>query len=264
MTQYELVYKVYNENIEEITYRIKNSKFPTTFKILGNFLSKIQDLENGLEKLHIDNNFYTSQCLIRVLYEHYLVAYYIWTRCRVEVTDDCAIDYEQYYAIYEMIKQENYNAKLDKTYDPKQTPLQNFLIKAPEFNVPEDPLTEDNVLDINKRANKFDIRYILRYLMEELDANDHFQSLHFLMLDVCKKYNKASSYVHGGRMAELEAFENTPPVDKIKIMKDNLSFAKIYSYQIADFIMMLLLSEDTSFIKTYQPIYDFLQAQEKK
>ena len=95
-------------------------------------------------------------------------------------------------------------------------------------------------------------------MQDSLDPNDYFKSLHVLVHDVCKKYNKTSSYVHGGRMAELEAFENTPPIDKSKILNDNVEFAKIFSYQILDFIMMLLLLEDKSFIKTYQPIYDFI------
>jgi hypothetical protein len=258
MTQYELVHRVYSENTNEIDERIGKSKFPVTFQVLKLFSLKINDILKSLQSIEANQSFYSSQGLTRILYEHYLVAYFIWTKCRVDDNDECAIDYKQYYAIYEMIKQQNYNSKLDKSYDLTKTPLQNFLIKVPELDDPDNPLNQDNFTDINTRANKFDIRKILQYMQDSLDPNDYFKSLHVLVHDVCKKYNKTSSYVHGGRMAELEAFENTPPIDKSKILNDNVEFAKIFSYQILDFIMMLLLLEDKSFIKTYQPIYDFI------
>lgn len=261
MTQYELVHKIYSENILEIDERIGKSKFPITFKVLKNFSLKIDDILKSLESIEINQGFYSSQGLTRILYEHYLVAYYIWTKCRVDNSDECAIDYYQYYAIYEMIKQQNYNSKLDKSYDATKTPLQNFLIKVPEFDDPVDPLNQENFIDINTRANKFDIRKILQYMVDDLDPNEHFKSLHVLVHDICKKYNKTSSYVHGGRMAELEAFENTPVIDKAKLLKENVDFAKIFSYQMLDFMMMLLLSEDQTFIKVYQPVYDFVKAQ---
>jgi hypothetical protein len=261
MIQYEIVHKVYSENTLEIEERIGKSKFPVTFKVLKNFALKIDDILKSLESIEVNQSFYSSQALTRILYEHYLVAYYIWTKCRVDNSDECAIDYNQYYAIYEMIKQQNYNSKLDKSYDATKTPLQNFLIKVPEFDDPVDPLSQDNFIDINTRANKFDIRKILQYMVDDLDPNEHFKSLHVLVHDICKKYNKTSSYVHGGRMAELEAFENTPVVDKAKLLKENVDFAKIFSYQMLDFIMMLLLSEDPTFITVYQPVYDFVKAQ---
>jgi hypothetical protein len=264
MVQFELVHKTYSENIEEINERISKSKYPITFKVLQSFALKIDDILKSLESLETNQSFYSSQGLTRILYEHYLVAYYVWTKCRVDNNDECATDYNQYYAIYEMIKQENYNSKLDKSYDPTKTPLQNFLVKVPEFDDPVDPLNQENFIDINTRANKFDIRKILQYMTDDLDPNDHFKSLHVLVHDVCKKYNKISSYVHGGRMAELEAFENIPPVDKGKIMRDNVEFGRIFSHQMRDFIMMLLLAEDPSFIKTYQPIYDFVKNSTKK
>ena len=257
--QYELVNRVYSENIAEIDERIGKSSFPITIQVLRSFSMKLADILKSLENSEATLNFYASQCLTRVLYEHYLVAFYIWTKCRVDKNDESAIDYIKYYAIYEMMKQENYNSKLDKSYDQSKSALQNFLIKVPEFNDPVDPLNEANVTDINTRANKFDIRKILLYLRDELDPSEYFQKLHFLIHDVCRRYNKISSYVHGGRMAELEAFENTPPVDKAKILRDNVDFAKIFSYQVLDFIMMMLLSEDITFLKTYHPIYDHVK-----
>ena len=160
-----------------------------------------------------------------------------------------------------MMKQENYNAKLDKSFDSTKTALQNFLIKAPEFNDPSDPLTEVDIKDYNKRANGFDIRNIFKYLQNDLDESDEFKSINVLVHHVCKRYNKIFSYVHGGRMADLETFENTPPVDKVKILKENVEFGEIFSRQILSFIMLLLIYEDQSFLETFKPIYEFMNNQ---
>ena len=257
MTQYELVNKVYFDNEPEINKRVALSKFPETYRTLKAFHFKTNDFLTSLIQMEQNENFYSSQCLSRVLYEHFLVAYFIWTRTRVEQNDECAIDYTQHYATYEMIKQENYNSKLDKSYDSKKSPLENFLLKAPEFNDPIDPLNQANIDDINKRANKFDVRNILKYLENELDPKDEFKSIQTIVLEICKGYNKLSSYVHGGRTAELATLEDTPRTDKAKVLKDNVEWAKFFNYEILTFIMLLLIAENKSFMKFYQPIYDF-------
>lgn len=261
MTYYELVYKTYSENFEDISKRIAKSKFPITHDVLNKFSKKVDDLSKSLKCIEEIQCYYSSQALTRILYEHYLVAYYIWTKCRIDNSDECALDYNQSYAIYEMMKQENYNSRLDLSYIKGKTALENFLIKAPEFNDANAPLTPANVEDINERANKFDIRKIFKYLENDLDENDDFKAINVLVHDVCKKYNKISSYVHGGRIADLETFENTPPVDKVKILKENVEFGQIFSRQILSFIMLLLIYEDKSFLKTFRPIYEFMNNQ---
>ncbi|RYX81613.1 hypothetical protein EON73_04725 [bacterium] len=264
MTYYDLVFKVYSENIDNISKRIEKSKFPITFEVLKKFLTKIDDIFKSLEILEGIQCYYSSQALTRILYEHYLVAYYIWTKCRVNDSDECATDYNQYYAFYEMMKQENYNAKLDRSYDSTKSPLQNFLIKAPEFDDHSDPLTEADVIDYNRRANQFDIRHIFRYLQNDLDEQDDFKSINVLVHDVCKRYNKISSYVHGGRLADLETFENTPANDKYKVLKENLEFGRIFSRQLRSFIMLLIIKEDKSFLEIFRPIYDFMIAHDER
>jgi hypothetical protein len=263
MTQFELVHKVYKDNLQKIEELIQKSKYPKTFQVLKNFYGKIYDLMKSLEEIEKIQGFYASQALSRILYEHFLVAYYIWTKCRIDKNDSCGSDYIDYYPIYEMMKRENYNAKLDKSYDSTKTPLQNFLIAAPEFNDMGDPITEADVLDINKRTNKFDIRNILKYMQDELDSNDAFKSLHGLVHDVCRRYNTISTYVHGGRLAELQTFENTPVTDKGKVLNDNTTMANIFSYQLLSLTILLTATESEEGFKIYQPIYDFIEAKHK-
>jgi hypothetical protein len=217
----------------------------------------------SLEEIEKIQCFYSSQALSRILYEHFLIAYYILTKCRIDNNDSCGSDYIDYYPIYEMMKRENYNAKLDKSYDATKTPLQNFLIAAPEFDGMADPITEADVLDMNKRANKFDIRNILKYMQDDLDPNDAFKSLHGLVHDVCRRYNAISSYVHGGRLAELQTFENSPVTDKAKVMSDNTALANIFCYQLLSLTILLIATENQEGFEIYKPIYDFMETKHK-
>lgn len=260
MDQSELVYKVYNENIDKIEELINQSKYPKTFQALKNFYYKIDDIKKSLIEIEKINSFYTSQALSRILYEHFLVAYYIWTKCRIDKDDSCAIDYLEYYPLFELMKRDNYNAKLENRYDSKKSPLQNFLNSNPEFNDTLNPITEEDVIDINHRANKFDIRVILKYMQNDLDPNDKFKSLHVIIHDVCKRYNAISSYVHGGRLADLQTFENSPITDKLKITRENTQYADVFCYQLLSLVILLIASENEEGIKIYKPIYDFMNS----
>lgn len=256
MTKYELVNKVYNDNLDEINQLIAKSKFQKTFIVLRNFVSKIEDLRRALESLENIQSFYASQCLVRVLNEHFLVAFYIWNRARIENNDDCATDFVDYYPIFEFIKRENFNSKLDKSYDHKKTPLENFFDKVPEL---KSKITETEFHNINRRANKFDIRIILKFMQDELNNDDAYKPLEKLVLNDCKQYNVTSSYIHGGRLAEKQTFENIPPIDKKKVMRENSETAKIYSYQTLSFILLLLIIENPDFSEKYQPIISFIE-----
>lgn len=261
MTRFDFVHKVYNDNSEKIEELIQKSKYPKTFQLLKNLYSIIDDMRKALEAIDRIQGFYASQCLSRILNEHFLVAYYIWTKCRIEKDDSCGSDYIDYYPIYEVMKRENYNARLDKTYDAAKSPLANFLIANPEFHDRDDSITEADVLDINKRINKFDIKNILKYMQNELEPDDAFKSLQALVHDVCRKYNITSSYVHGGRLAQLQTFENSPVTDKAKVLSDNTSMATIFCYQLLSLTILMISTEDGQAFEIYKPIYDLIQAE---
>jgi hypothetical protein len=253
--QYELVTSIYVQNSQQIDELISKSKFPMAFECLKNFSFKLEEMKRSLEALESIEAFYSSQSLSRILHEHFLVAFYIWTKCRVEDSDECAEDYMRYYPLFELIKRDNYNSKLDKTYDTKITPLQNFLSKNPDFQA---EITEEDVLDINKRANKFDIRNILKFMQEDLDEMDAFKSFRLMIANVCKEYNVTSSYVHGGRIADMQTFDNVPVTRKEKVTAKNSGMAKVYACHILSFIMLLLIKEFPEFANTYRPVIDLI------
>jgi hypothetical protein len=255
MTQYDLVTKIYNDNQDRINRLIDKSKFKRTFGVLITFHSKIEDLKKGLESSESHGAFYSSQCLERILFEHFLVVFYIWNKARIEMIDDCASDYLDYYPMYEMIRFENANSKLDKSYDSSKTPLENFFNKAPEF---KGDVSEEDFTDLTKKAKQFTVSDILDFMRDKLKANDPYEHLKGIILQDCKKYNRTSSYIHGGRLAEKQVFENTPPTDKKNVMKDNSKTAELYSHQTLSFIMLLLIEENPDFLPIYQPVLDLI------
>jgi len=256
MNQYSLVYKIYNDNIDLVNEIIEKSNLPHTFKALKNFHSKIEELTSSLECIAVNNSFYSSQCLTRVLIEHFIVGYYIFTKCRIDESDECGEDYYQYYTIYETMKQENYNSKLDKSYNQRISPLENFFLKVPEFSAQD--VSQSDFEEINRRSNKFDIRKVLKFFQEDLDESDFYKETQEVLISKCREYNKLSSFVHGGPTAELVTFNNSPIIDKEMVMKENIEFGKVMSYQILTYIMTLLVIEDKRFIEKYTPLHEFI------
>jgi Family of unknown function (DUF5677) len=254
ITQGRLVNKIFEDNQATIEEGISKSKYPFAFKALLGFSKKIKELSDSVEDISSKNNFYSSQVMTRIVIEHFIVAYYIWTKSRIEKNDECAKEYYAYYGMQELIKQDTYNAKLDKTYNAKITQLQNFIQKDPEFS----EMTEDDIKEINTKANKFDIKKIFAYLRDELNDNDSFKSIHLVILDFCKIYNRLSSYVHGGPTAELQTYENMPQTDYAKILNENIDNSRMAAFQIKSFIILLLINEDLKYMPIYQPIMNFI------
>lgn len=255
IAQSEIVNDTYQKSIAVINERIGKSQFPYTFKLLTRFISKTDQLLKSLVGSKNEELFYSSQGLTRILIEHFIVAYYVWTKCRVDKSDDCALSYYGYYGLQELIKQENYNSKLDKSYDPQKTPLENFKAKDDSFN----DVSEADILDVNKKANQFDIRHILKYLQDELHVDDEFKSIHVIFLDFCKQYNKLSSFVHGGPTAEHQTFENKPPIDIGKVIENNIGKGIMVNFEIKTFVFLLLIEEDVAYFDIYEPIFSFIQ-----
>ncbi len=256
MTQSELVNRIFNDNAELINQRIEKSKFPMTFKLLNRFDKKSKSFLNSIQEAARQDNFYVSQILTRVVIEHFLVAYYVWTKARKDEDDECATEYYSFYGLQELMKQDNYNSKLDKTYDNKKTPLQNAASNDSEtFG----GITEEDILDLNQRANKFDIRKILVYLKDELDIDDEFKDLHPIILDFCKKYNRLSSFVHGGPISEFQTYENRPKTDYNKVIQSNIDNADLINFEIKTFVMLLLMLENTDYFDIYKPIFEFVE-----
>jgi len=92
-----------------------------------------------------------------------------------------------------------------------------------ELNNPDDPMTQTNLDEINKIGNQLDVRNILKYF-EGLPKDEPYKVFKEIAMDACKRYNNLSSYIHGERLAELEAIENIPVTNKINVMAEALDF----------------------------------------
>ena len=258
MTHEQLVDKAFLENIGLINSHIKTSRFPLTFTILLNFNSKFIGFEKAIGALKTIDTFYVNQGLTRLMLEHYLVSFYIWIMARINDNDQCAYDYQYYYLIFEKLKQSNYNSKLDKSYDSTRKPLDNFLNIFPQY---QGKIDEDGLRDLNTRANKFDVRKILKFMQDELTYTDFYKDHEQLVHSACIAYNNLSSFVHGGRFADFQTFENLSLVNKLERIDENNLFSKFFLREIKSWIFLLLCIEDRKFLKVYQPVTDFLRNQ---
>jgi len=157
--------------------------------------------------------------------EHFLVVSHVWNRARIEESNTCVSEYNLGYLTYEVFKQTNYNSMLEKKSEKGKPQLQKILETDifSELNNPDDPMTQTNLDEINKIGNQLDVRNILKYF-EGLPKDEPYKVFKEIAMDACKRYNNLSSYIHGERLAELEAIENIPVTNKINVMAEALDF----------------------------------------
>src|SRR5690606_11769972 len=110
-----------------------------------------------------DCNFYSSQVLLRVLLEHYLVGYYMYFKTTSDKNDRIGDEYYDEYLKSEIIKRENYYFKLDTIKNnPKHENIQGYLEKYGVFN----DMKQKQIDIIHQKASQFDIKKIIKYLFE--------------------------------------------------------------------------------------------------
>jgi hypothetical protein len=254
---YNFVDSFYYKNLESIIKYCSDSKYSETLTLLDKFILKLSEFYNSQLLIIENRNYYTCQSLFRINIEHFLTVSFIWNRTIIEESNLCAEEYNLGYLAYEVFKQTNYNKMLDSNTEKGKTQLQKILETDifKELNNPEDPLTEKNLVEINNIGNQFDVRNILKYY-NNLPQNVSTIAYGIITLDACKRYNNLSSYVHGGRLADLEAYENTPIIDKTKVMNELLGLSKLFKSIVKDYKMIILYLEFESFEKLYKEVLD--------
>jgi hypothetical protein len=235
-TRYELTKSVFDDYFIEIEQLVKNSSFPNTAKALLRFVRKIEEIKNGLSFMVNEKNLYTASILLRCLFEHEIVAYYIWTKYRIENNDACGTHYYIDYFVSEQFKRERYNLSLEgisKNLETKQN-LESLKIKLPFL---EDASQKD-IEKISTIAYQFDIRDIAKYLHKEVPKTDSYSEVNQkVILNALFEYNQLSSFVHGGPTSEYTVFEKYS-VDEIET---NLVSIKDFAYTGSGLIMELLI-----------------------
>lgn len=255
MEHYKFIEKIYDDKIEIINAHSLESKYSDTINLLDNFIEKLSDLSCSLLLITQHSNFYSSQALSRVIFEHFLVVSYVWNRARIEESNTCANEYNFGYLSYEVFKQTNYNSMLERKNEKAKSQLQKILETEifSELNNPKDSMSQTNLDEINKIGNQFDVRNILKYF-EGLPEDEPYKVFTAIAMDACIRYNNLSSYIHGGRLAELEALDDIPLIDKSKLMKEAFGFSELFKCIVKDYKMILLYLEFDSFSEVYNLI----------
>ncbi|NBG65506.1 hypothetical protein [Acidiluteibacter ferrifornacis] len=192
----------FSKNIEKIEKDTQSSNFPNTAKALFQNIRKLEQISKG--SYSINDNFYSSKILQRVAIELYLVGHYIYVRTSKDKSDEVGEDYYKYYYCQEGFKRENYNAMTqDSITNVKgERGLARLIQNHPEFSFMKDA----DYIEINRKANLFDIKKIISALNNEYNNSD-FSDLHNFMTKLTEIYNETSSYIHGGPIAESEFLE---------------------------------------------------------
>ncbi len=224
--EYQLIYNTFNQLRHEIENDINNSKFPKTGKALLIFTDKIDEISKTLTPEI--TNFYTSQVLTRVIFEHYLVSDYLYTRSKLDLSDNVGQEYYKEYLCGEFFKRFSYSKQVDQIIDnnpEKKTQLEIIKESLPEF----EDLTNAELQRIFEIKNSFyDLKKIGKYLIKSETEKYSIANFNKAKLDLIKRYSDLSSYVHGGPLAERD-FMTLDIQKKEEIVKENVDWSKLAS-----------------------------------
>ena len=259
LKEYEIAKEIFLKDSETILSDILSSKFAKSNKALYYLNLKIDNFLFSIEMMKAEN-YYSSQALLRLIFEHYLVGYYIWTKTRLENNDQCGEEYYIDYSVSEFFKRTSYNLKIDsiKNNTTKIDLLSHFRKEYPKYKA----ITQDDLDSIHRKASQFDVRQILNYTLNKTPTDDFFSNANKVYDHFLKEYNNLSSFVHGGPLAENETYHNSPKIDKDQKISDNIEWAKTSSRLMKFYILTLLLDEKkyhAYYKELMKPLIDYIR-----
>ena len=89
--QYEIITNLFSGLKDKIKVDMENTPYPYTSKALFYGAKKIDGQLQAVFHANDNGHHYVASILFRTIFEHFLVSYYIATKCRVEQNDDAAI-----------------------------------------------------------------------------------------------------------------------------------------------------------------------------
>lgn len=238
----------------EINIDIQNSKYPISNKCLMRSSKKIDFILKGI--IDAKESFYLSQILTRVLFEHFLIGHYIWTKLRIDENDNVGNEFMNEYFVSEAFKRENYDFNIEdiKSNKKEKNDIERVKLKYPELK----ELEQSGLNNIHQIANQFDIRKIGNYLINHIPTEDAFKDIHLLMLDFLNNYNYLSSYIHGGVYSEMETFDNLGEINKEQACRDNIDWGEIASKLTKRYVISSLAIEYPSkYMEVWKQIIEF-------
>ena len=226
--QYNRITETFNRLRSVIENDIPKSEYENSLKALLRCSDKIDELGVITQLKQI--NFYTSQVLMRVIFEHYLVSDYIFTRSYKDKSDDVGEEYYKHYYCAEFFKRKSYSVQVDEIAEgkkQKRSSLEIIKENHPEF----EDLSENDFAEINRIKNTFyDLKKIGEYLITSESEKNSVQDFNKAKLDLIKRYSDLSSYVHGGPIAEQD-YLSKDEKETDQIIDENRSWYKIASKQ---------------------------------
>lgn len=207
---------IFNEYLSDIEKRIENHSYSKSMLTIYSKVLQIELIKKSLD--NCEGNFYSSQVLLRILLEHFLVGYYMYFKTTSDKNDRIGEEYYEEYFKSEIIKRENYYFKLDMIKGcPKHENIRGYLKKYEVF----ENMEQREIDTIHQRASQFGIRKIIKYLFEHEKVSKADKVMHNMLFDFLEKYNKLSSYVHGGVSAEAETFSKEDEAKRQDKIQEN-------------------------------------------
>lgn len=249
--QYNSTLNIFNQNITKILSDIEKSKFNKSLTCILHKSYQIDSLLNAIEKC--ENNYYASQVLLRSVFEHFLVGYYVYLKTRINQNDLAGEEYYMNYAISESFKRKSYNLMVENIRLRVNENISFEILKS-QFSGLEE-MEESELHEQNRLANQFDIKKIAKYVINyssEIEAEANF---HSILLDLLVQYSFLSSFIHGGPSADIATFNPINSVELFEITKKNIEWTKVTSKTLKRNILMLLFIE---FPKEYVNLTDYL------
>lgn len=252
MSEYEIITSLFLDNIQEIERLVKCSKFPQTAKALYRFTKKIDLLSQAIGDLGKMGNLYSSLILLRSQYEHLLVSHYIWMKYRYQNSDECGKEYYIDYFVAEFIKREGFDLKVEgiKNNKKNNNNLENIKEKFDYLK----EATQADLDNIHQTGNQFDISRIGNYLVNKMPTFDVFADVHKSMIGFLNKYNRLSSFVHGGPISEKEIFEDLNESEIQKELKELDEWRKKCSIIPKEHLIYFLADEEISIVRILEPL----------
>lgn len=235
--QYRFISEAFNNKIPNIHNLMEHGQYPKSTHCLYSKVLQIESIKNAIDS--VQNNFYSSQVLLRVLIEHFLIGYYVFHKTYSEKSDLVGETFYNEYFKSETIKRENYYFDLDKRRNrQKHDSILGYLEK---YDTLFKGITQSDINNIHNKASQFtNIKKIIQYLFDVSQTEKAESVLHLKMFDFLEKYNTLSSYVHGGIMAEVLSFDENNAEDRKKVIRENQEWGITFETNIKFFFLFLL------------------------
>jgi hypothetical protein len=189
--EYGLMNALFKNYELDLKIDIELSKYPYSNRAVYNGIKK---MDLVIEKLISCDSFYVANVLTRVLFEHYIVTYYIAVKSQLDFSDSVGRQYYNEYRYADHLKRLSYDLKVERISQDQPAPqfldLQARYDEYAKLSVQE----KDKLMGVWNSFYRIDniIKYLLHNEKQDNDSRLYHEQLPILL----NIYNVTSSYVH--------------------------------------------------------------------